>query len=288
MALVFMSVLFVRPPKINITNTSIVGFLFIIFLSLQLQFIDSYKMFSYLAILTILTVSIYAIILNQFSQKYGLSHTLNVTAYSLLISSLIQCILAACQKFDIQLTIGISKLIYNNNFYQFPLLMTSINPERVMGAVAQPNQFAELLFWGIISALHLLQKSKIRPIMYYITCFTLAIFINLTLSRTALLYLVYFIIFGFIIRKYDKITSKHIYLTSLMLGLMFILNKQIIDIFNILSGTQSISFFTRLNATTFDPRYEEMLKAVLIFFKHPVFGVGWEYFAMAFNLMALS
>ncbi|HRG63726.1 MAG TPA: Wzy polymerase domain-containing protein [Burkholderiales bacterium] len=300
--------------KLYITPTQIIILAFILLIVVQLNFLDSYKTFSFLLLACLWVLLLLSMAVTHIELD---TRIFSLIAWCIVFGSYIQCIICILQLYGIHLEIIPLRYypymdgIISHSHYD--LLVGS--QERIVGSIYQTNNLANYLSWGIFANIYLWQMDKkIYKIFFIFNIFLFSTFISLTFSRVVLVYGLFIIIYAFVLLKkhshYAKLLLVHgVILLSVVAftakgGLNFVYpntETSVVatpsaatvmtgDIVNNQSNSadrigQTFTTFKQLltgehqiSLASDNQRIVLWLKGLKMFSEHPIIGVGWGYF----------
>lgn len=299
--------------KLYITPTQIIILAFALLIVIQLNFLDSYKTFSYLLLACLWVLLLLSVVITQIKLN---TRIFSLIAWCIVFGCYIQCIICILQLYAIHLEIiPLRYYPYMDGIISHPrydLLVGS--QERIVGSIYQTNNLANYLSWGIFANIYLWRMDKkIYKIFFIFNIFLFSTFISLTFSRVVLIYGLFIIIYALVLLKkspyYAKLLLAHaIILLSLVAfaakgGLNFVYPNTETSIVatpsaaTVIAGDvvnqsnsadrigQTFTTFKQLlsgnhqiSLASDNQRIVLWLKGLKMFSKHPIIGVGWGYF----------
>ncbi len=285
-----------------LTITQIIIVAFILFIVIQLNFLDYYKTFSYLLISCLWILLLLSIIITQL--RLDSQRIFSLIAWCIIFGGYIQCIICILQLYGIHYLIPLKFYPYMDGTISYSYYdLLAGNQEQVMGSLYKSNNLANYLSWGIFANIYLWRMDKrIYKIFFIFNIFLFSTFISLTFSRTVLIYGAFILIYGLAILKKSPHYAKLLLIHSIIMlatvtfaakgGLDFAyhsstalneVSRQLnsadrtVKIFTtfkeLLSGDHQVSFANDNLRVIF------WLKGIRMFTEHPITGVGWDYFA---------
>jgi len=153
--------------------------------------------------------------------------------------------------------------------YLDPFVMSSRSFTRVLGNLAQSNNFSTSLLCGILSAWYLFEKGVYSKVVYFVILIFMALAIALAQSRTALL-VTGATVFLFFIYKYRiNFKSGHFFVMMVPMLILFWL-WGVSELFD-----NSIRNFSDSNYSAQSPRILIWTEMVMAIFQGPLWGYGW-------------
>ncbi len=300
--------------QLYITHTQIIILAFILLIVVQLNFLNSYKTFSYLLLACLWVLLLLSMAITHIRLD---TRTFNLIAWCIVFGSYIQCIICILQLYGIHLEIiPLYYYPYMDGIISHPyydLLVGS--QERIVGSIYQTNNLANYLSWGIFANIYLWRMDKkIYKIFFIFNIFLFSTFISLTFSRIVLVYDMFIIIYALVLLKKYSHYAKLLLVHSIILlsavtfaakgGLNFVYpntETNIVatpsaatvttgDIANNQSNSadrigQTFTTFKQLlsgehqiSLASDNQRIVLWLKGLKMFSEHPIIGVGWGYF----------
>lgn len=324
--LTYFAIIQIHSPlnKFYITSTQIIIVAFILLIIIQLNFLDSYKTFSYLLLACLWVLLLLSIAITHLKLDRLI---FSLIAWYIVFGCYIQCIICILQLYGIHLEIiPLSYYPYMSSMIShthYDLLVGS--QERIVGSIYQTNNLANYLSWGVFANIYLWRMDKkIYKIFFIFNIFLFSIFISLTFSRVVLVYGLFIIIYALALLKkhsnYTKLLLVHgVILLSVVAftakgGLNFVYpntETSVVatssaatviagDIVNNQSNSadrigQTFTTFKQLlsgdhqiSLASDNQRIVLWLKGLKMFSKHPIIGVGWGYFTANLFTTTLS
>ena len=208
---------------------------------------------------------------------------------AIMINAYIQCILSIFQVIHFNLQIPI-------NFYSIDgqIIKEYMNPfrldnrNRIIGGVTQVNELAEVLTWGLIANIYLFNK---KNLIFIINSIIFSAFCYISQSNSIILYSIFMFGYGLFLRKINVIYSKKFFFTGTILAIAFACNY-----FDLYHRLYQLLYYhvSLLPQNMLQPRnvaasnMQRLLmwdKGISMFLQHPLFGVGWNYYASNFHLV---
>lgn len=263
----------------------------------------------YLFLLALLLALQYAWMKPAYSASYLITFCLLITGGCLiilinnsLISSetllkaaavgiLINCYYQVCYSSLLLANLNFSTtfIIYGSSDPYYILIKWFKYPGQIVGSIGQVNVLANLLCWGIVANCWLsTSKTRLGKIFFYITAIIFSIFIALSQSRTAYLYVVVLGSYLFFIYKTQKKSelAHKLAVSLLIMAICFGAFYSYANFFNV--TTESIAPRTAENhyLSNFG-RYIMWAKGLVIFFQHPLIGGGWDSYSHYYAITTL-
>ena len=279
-----------KTNQIKINRTTIYLVVFALAIAIQYALIKPTYTASYLITICLLLVTaLLCILITNTDLKP--QAILTAAAIGILINSYIQVIFCILQLINFP---AVSTLtIYGSNQPYLMSIKWFFFAGQITGSIAQPNNLADLLCWGIIANAYLSRNNLVcYRVFFYLSVSIFSIFIAISQSRTAYLYpLILLLYSSYLFYKYSKsILIKNLFLSSLIMCLCILLYKPCISfihhIINLPIELNITTFRTNQQATT-KIRYILWLKGILIFLHHPIIGGGWDSFAQYYAVTPL-
>ncbi len=301
--------------KLYITPTQIIILVFALLIVIQLNFLNSYKTFSYLLLACLWILLLLSVVVTHI--KLG-TRIFSLIAWCIVFGCYIQCIICILQLYGIHLEIIPLRYypymdgIISHSHYD--LLVGS--QERIVGSIYQTNNLANYLSWGIFANIYLWRMDKkIYKIFFIFNIFLFSTFISLTFSRVVLVYGLFIIIYSLALLKkhpyFAKLLLTHgIILLSLVTfaakgGLNFVYPHTETSVVTTTSSAATVmtgeivnnqsnsadrigqTFATfkqllsgdhQISLASDNQRIVLWLKGLKMFSEHPITGIGWSYF----------
>ena len=145
--------------KFYITSTQIIIVAFILLIIIQLNFLDSYKTFSYLLLACLWVLLLLSIAITHLKLDRLI---FSLIAWYIVFGCYIQCIICILQLYGIHLEIiPLSYYPYMSSMIShthYDLLVGS--QERIVGSIYQTNNLANYLSWGVFANIYLWRMDK--------------------------------------------------------------------------------------------------------------------------------
>lgn len=155
-------------------------------------------------------------------------------------------------------------------------------PGRAIGNMRQPNHVASLLVWSCVALIWLSEAGRLRRLWLGSALALFVLAILLTASRTGLMGLLILSAWGMLDRKLTR-TSR---LILLSIPLMLVAGWMLVG-FWAEGGEHAFSAAERLSQGAASPsRFAVWVNALELVRQHPLTGVGWGEFNLAWSLTA--
>jgi O-antigen ligase len=266
-----------RAREIKFSSAAVACFLFSIFAIIQPIFVEitlfsiNFYLFLLFITLGLFSIAITSISNDNTSRKF----LLEMICWGLLISGVLQSLIGYIQF-----------LGHEADFH----LQSSYNDgtgSNIFGNLGQRNQYIDLLSTCAVAVIYLLYQNKIKMLLAVTTISIYNIAITLCAGRTVFVYFIFSLIICVIMLLVYKNNlerfPKYKKVTMLILGYigLLIATELIIPVILTLFHTQSDipTGIKRLSSeyvgqSTYR-RFYEWYKALIIFTKHPIMGIGW-------------
>ncbi len=180
-------------------------------------------------------------------------------------------------------------IIYGSSDPYYILVKWFKYPGQIVGSIGQVNVLADLLCWGIVANCWLgKSNSRFAKVFFYLTAIVFSIFIALSQSRTAYLYVLILASYLFYINKINKESWLVRKLAFSLLIMAVCLSAFYINahFFHVNTGSVVPRAAENNHLSNFG-RYIMWAKGLVIFLQHPLIGGGWDSYSHYYAITTL-
>lgn len=278
-ALIIIIISTIKTQEIKVAPVSISCFLFAVFAIIQPIFINiNLPSINLYLLLLFITLALFSTAITTIISKDQRISLLESICWGLLISGVIQSIIGYIQFANIE------------PYFQGLIMQSSYNDgtgSNIFGNIGQRNQYIDLLSTAVMAVSYLFYNKKISLLSTTILFSIYNIAITLCAGRTVFAYFAFYLLIAVIMlliyknninrfNQYKKLTNIIVFYMVLLITTEIVISIIMSKFSTATNITTGIARFSSeyIGQSTYR-RFYEWYKALILFARHPLLGVGW-------------